>query len=258
MNQILVTEKLYITPELRRKKKVYRFEFFLSVLLVCLLFSYYIYAEYDRNKSEEVSKEILAELQMPNIQEINDETLQDTTIKEYDGIIVVAIEDDEEDDAQIVTGQAKSIAAPAITENVTKYTASDGTTYKVDAVLNIPRLGINYPVFSEWSEELLKKSLNKYWGPNPNEVGNYCIVGHNYRSGKMFGNLPAITNGDIIELTDTKYGRTIKYEVYDRYQVDPTDTRCTSQLTGGRKEITLITCKEYGTQRLVVKAKEVK
>ena len=258
MNQILVTEKLYITPELRRKKKVYRFEFFLSVLLVCLLFSYYIYAEYDRNESEEVSKEILAELQMPNIQEINDETLQDTTIKEYDGIIVVAIEDDEEDDAQIVTGQAKSIAAPAITENVTKYTASDGTTYKVDAVLNIPRLGINYPVFSEWSEELLKKSLNKYWGPNPNEVGNYCIVGHNYRSGKMFGNLPAITNGDIIELTDTKYGRTIKYEVYDRYQVDPTDTRCTSQLTGGRKEITLITCKEYGTQRLVVKAKEVK
>lgn len=258
MNQILVTEKLYITPELRRKKKIYRFEFFLSVLLVCLLFSYYIYAEYDRNKSEEVSKEILAGLQMPNIQEVDDETSQDNTIKEYDGIIVVAIEDDAEDDAQIISEQEKPAAAQATTGNVTKYTASDGASYQVDAVLNIPRLGINYPVFSEWSEELLKKSLNKYWGPNPNEVGNYCIVGHNYRSGKMFGNLPAITNGDIIELTDMKYGRTIKYEVYDRYQVDPTDTRCTSQLTGGRKEITLITCKEYGTQRLVVKAKEVK
>lgn len=38
----------------------------------------------------------------------------------------------------------------------------------------------------------------------------------------------------------------------------PTDTTCTSQLTGGKKEITLITCKEYGTQRLVVKAREVK
>ena len=100
--------------------------------------------------------------------------------------------------------------------------------------------------------------MNKYWGPEPNEIGNYCIVGHNYRSGKMFGMLPAITNGDIIELTDTKYGRTVKYEVYDRYQIDPTDTRCTSQLTGGKREITLITCKEYGTQRLVVKAREVR
>ena len=43
MNQILVTEKLYITPELRRKKKMYKIQFFLSVFLVCLLFSYYIY-----------------------------------------------------------------------------------------------------------------------------------------------------------------------------------------------------------------------
>ena len=122
----------------------------------------------------------------------------------------------------------------------------------------IPSLGINYPVLSEWSEDLLKVSVNKYWGPEPNEIGNYCIIGHNYRSGKMFGMLPAIANGDLIELTDTKYGRTVVYEVYDRYQIDPTDTKCTSQLTGGKREITLITCKEYGTQRLVVKAREVK
>ena len=54
MNQILVTEKLYVTPELKRKKRIYKLELFLSVFLICLLFSYYIYAEYDRNKSEEV------------------------------------------------------------------------------------------------------------------------------------------------------------------------------------------------------------
>ena len=62
MNQILVTEKLYVTPELKRKKRIYKIELLLSVFLICLLFSYYIYAEYDRNKSEEVSKEILAEI----------------------------------------------------------------------------------------------------------------------------------------------------------------------------------------------------
>lgn len=251
MNQILVTEKLYITPELRRKKKMYKFQFFLSVLLVCLLFSYYIYAEYDRSKSEEVSKEILQGIQAIEISNAQaTQTVADTTIKEYDGIIVVAIEDNEEDDAQIIEN------TQSVPETV-EYTTTTGITYSVEAVLNIPRLGINYPVISEWSEELLKISLNKYWGPKPNEVGNYCIVGHNYKSGKMFGNLPAITNGDIIELTDMT-GRTIKYSVYDRYQVTPTDTACTSQLTGGKKELTLITCKEYGQERLVVKAREVK
>ena len=51
MNQILVTEKLYITPELKRKKKIYKFYFILSVFVVCILTSFYIYAEYDRNKS---------------------------------------------------------------------------------------------------------------------------------------------------------------------------------------------------------------
>ena len=249
MNQILISQKLYVTPELRRKKKMYKFQFFLSVLLVCLLFSYYIYAEYDRSKSEEVSKEILQGIEMLNIQ--TGTTVEaDTTIKEYDGMIVVAIEDDEEDDAQIIE------TTPQVPEAV-EYTTNAGVSYSVESVLNIPRLGINYPVISEWSDELLKISVNKYWGPKPNEVGNYCIVGHNYKSGKMFGNLPAITNGDIIELTDMT-GRTIKYSVYDRYQVTPTDTACTSQLTGGKKELTLITCKEYGQERLVVKAREIK
>ena len=56
MNQILVTEKLYITPEFKRKRMLYKIEFFLSVFLVFALFSYYVYAEYDRNKNECVVK----------------------------------------------------------------------------------------------------------------------------------------------------------------------------------------------------------
>lgn len=249
MNQILVTQKLYITPELRRKKKMYKIQFFLSVLLVCLLFSYYIYAEYDRSKSEEVSKEILEGI---NISKGVESTAgQDTTIKEYDGVIIVAIDDNENDDQQIINSNQTQ-------ENTVKYTTNSGIEYSVEAILNIPRLGINYPVISEWSEELLKISLNKYWGPKPNEVGNYCIVGHNYKSGKMFGNLPAIANGDIVELTNVSTGQTLQYEVYDRYVVEPTDTQCTSQLTGGKRELTLITCKNYGQQRLAVKAREIK
>ena len=137
-----------------------------------------------------------------------------------------------------------------------KYVTQSGATYTTEAVLNIPSLGINYPVLSDTSEELLKISLNKFWGPSPNTVGNYCIVGHNYKNKKMFGKLADIKNGDIVELTDNS-GKTIKYAVYNKYVVNPEDVACTSQLTNGNKEVTLITCTNYGKQRLVVKAREV-
>ena len=72
----------------------------------------------------------------------------------------------------------------------------------------------------------------------------------------MFGKLNELENGDIVELEDMS-GRTIEYQVYKIYVVEPEDTSCTSQLTNGRKELTLITCTNYGTQRLVVKCREV-
>ena len=52
MNQILITEKVIVTKEMKKKKKFYKRNFFLSIFLVCVLFSYYVYAEYDRNKNE--------------------------------------------------------------------------------------------------------------------------------------------------------------------------------------------------------------
>lgn len=237
MNQILVTEKVYVTPELKRKKKLYKIEFFLSILLVCLLSSYYIYAEYDRNKTEEVSQEILSQVK------------QDDTTKssEQDPIIIVLSENEadekEEDEDKIER-----------TTNTT--TTVNGVEYSTESFISIPKIGISYPVLTETSDELLEVSVNKYWGPAPNEVGNYCIVGHNYRNGKMFGKLSELEDGDIVNLEDTS-GRTLRYEVYRKYVVEPTDTRCTSQLTNGRKELTLITCTNYGTQRLVVKCREM-
>lgn len=246
VNQILVKEKVYVTPELRRKKRLYKIEFFISVLLVCLLSSYYIYAEYDRNKTEEVSQAILAQAQ--------DET---TKTSEDDPIIIVlneeeANEAEEETDIEVEDTSNKSITV-------------DGQNYSVDAFITIPKIGISYPVLSETSDELLEVSVNRYWPEvgklMPNEVGNYCIVGHNYRNGKMFGRLNELEDGDIVELQDLT-GRTVKYKVYYTYVVEPTDTSCTSQLTeDGRplnfRELTLITCTNYGTQRLVVKCREV-
>lgn len=241
MNQILVTEKIYVTPELRRKRKLFKLQFFFCVFLVCLLFSYYIYAEYDRGKSEEVSQEILEGITKGNV--------EDTTIKKSDNIIIVALDDDVEE-----------IVIPVIETqepSTVEYTTNAGVNYTVESIVRIPRLEINYPVIAETSEELLKISVNKYWGPMPNEIGNYCIVGHNYKSKKMFGRLSEAEKGDIIELEGMD-GKVVKYSVYDMFTVEPNDTSCTTQLTGGKREVTLITCTNYGTQRLIIKAREVK
>ena len=137
-----------------------------------------------------------------------------------------------------------------------KYTDANGSTYTYESILSIPSLGIEYPVLSDTSDELLKISINKFWGGSPNSVGNYCIVGHNYKSGKMFGKLSQMKSGDIIKLTDLS-GNTLQYKVYDRYVVYPEDVACTSQITNGLKEVTLITCTNGGKQRLIIKCREV-
>jgi LPXTG-site transpeptidase (sortase) family protein len=255
MNQILVTEKLYITPELKRKKKIYKFEFILSVFLVCILTSFYIYAEYDRNKSEETSQEILADLS-----EILSTTEEDTTVAKEDVLMVIL-----NDDGQS-TGTIQDITEPDIAEinrQAEKRTTQSGYTYKAIATINIPKINVNYSILQgetgtlEEIEALLKLSPCKYWGCETNEVGNFCIVGHNYRNDKFFSKVPTLVVGDTVNITDLS-GRTITYAVYDKYTVDPADTSCTTQKTGGKKEITLITCTDDSKQRVVVKCREVK
>ena len=238
MNQILVTEKIYVTPELKKKKKIYKIEFFLSIILICLFSSYYIHAAYDRDKSEEVSQMILTEIKDDNIKEYCDN----------DPIIIIL-------DDNLSNNKQKE-------EKLEKEIYIDNVIYPIESIVKIPKIGINYPVISKTSEELLKISVNKFHGPNPNEVGNYCIVGHNYLNDKMFSRLDELKNGDIVELKDLS-GKIIQYRVYDKYIVNPTDTSCTSQRTKdgkklGFREITLITCANYGTQRLIVKCREIK
>lgn len=250
MNQILITQKLYVTPELKRKKKIYRLEFFISVFLVCLLFSYYIYAEYDRTKSEEVSKDILAT--MDNRENGIDNT---KASKDENGVLVIVLKDNKEEKEE------NSEKAEGVQQNNQQqmHTTKNGTIYYTRGSIKIPKINVDYPIIEgslSAIDELLKISICKFHGADLNEVGNACIVGHNYRNKRFFSKVPNLINGDIIEITDLT-GRTLKYVVYSKYVVDPEETECTSQYTNGKKEITLITCTNDSKQRVIVKATEV-
>lgn len=250
MNQILVTEKIYVTPELKRKKKVYKILFIISVFLIISLFSVYIYAEYDRNKQEGISDDILSFL--------SDEE-DTTTVSSYENALVVKITQEvaEEMETDSDIGNESSQLQMATATSI--YTASDGKQYETIGIVRIPKINVNYPILAQTTNvELMKVAPYKFWGANPNEVGNLCIIGHNYRRrGVFFSDVPSLSVGDIVEIQDLTQ-RTIQYEVYDIHTVDPNDRSDTTQYTNGKKEVTLITCTDDAKQRVIVKCTEKK
>jgi len=260
MNQILVSEKLYITPELKKKKKLYKFNFVTSIILVIILFSYYVYAEYDRTASDK-SEEILSSIKV--VETPVDTTIADSTIKLEDDVLVVVLDDTIEEPEEVNLDnliEANQNAGSRL--DTEEYTTNKGAEYTTVAVIEIPKINITYPVIysndtsDETVEDLLKISVVKYWGPEANNPGNFCIVGHNYHNKRFFSKAAILQNGDIIYLTDTK-NNTVEYKVYDNYVVEPNDLKCTSQLTNGATDITLITCTMTGKQRTIIKARAV-
>lgn len=258
MNQILVSEKLYVTPELKKKKKLYKFNFIVSIILVIALFGYYVYAEYDRNTSDK-SEEILSSLRV--VQTPVDNTIADSTIKLQDDVLVVVLDDTIQEAEEVNLEeliQANKNAGSRI--NTKQYTTDNGAIYTTVAVVEIPKINITYPVIysndtsEKTTEDLLKLSVVKYWGPEANKPGNFCIVGHNYHNKRFFSKASTLKNGDSIYLTDTN-NKTLEYKVYDNYVVEPNDLKCTSQLTNGATDITLITCTMTGKQRTIIKAR---
>lgn len=127
--------------------------------------------------------------------------------------------------------------------------------YKVIGKLEIPKIELSTYILEETTKESMSKSVTKLTGPEINMEGNFCITGHNYNNGKMFGKLKKLEIGDKIILTDT-YDRSVVYAVNSIYTVSPKEIEVLSQNTLGEREVTLITCTTGALKRIVVKAIE--
>lgn len=128
--------------------------------------------------------------------------------------------------------------------------------YKVSAKLEIPAISLETYVLETYSTKALNISVAKFWGADPNQIGNFCIAGHNFNKPNMFKNLKKLQIGDTIYISDNDNGK-IEYKVYNLYKVLPQDVSCLSQDTQGKRETTLITCTNDSKQRIIVKAKEI-
>lgn len=146
--------------------------------------------------------------------------------------------------------QTQSYTAP---KTLNDYISSD-SSFSVIGLIDIPKINISYPILSNINDELLKIAPCRFYGPSPNEIGNLCIAGHNYKNSKFFSKLKNLEKQDIIKIIDLN-GNTIEYIIYDKFDTNYEDISCISQDTN-KREVTLITCNNIKDNRTIIKAKE--
>ena len=119
----------------------------------------------------------------------------------------------------------------------------DGRNYI--GVLDIPALGLSFPIISEWSYDALQIVPCRYSGSA--YLDNLVIAGHNYRS--HFASLSQLQPGDTVTFTDMD-GNVFSYEVSSLETLSP---YAISDMTSGDWDLTLFTCTVGGQSRLAIR-----
>ena len=119
-----------------------------------------------------------------------------------------------------------------------------------NAVIEIPDLRIKAPVLEGTDNDVLRQAAGHFPGTGDFGTGNYCIAAHSSTLYKeYFNNLKSVETGMRINLYD-KDKTCYAYTVSGTMIVAPSDTWVLDATEDSR--ITLITCTDDGSQRLVV------
>ena len=102
------------------------------------------------------------------------------------------------------------------------------------------------------SDKALKLGVGKLYGGNLNSNGNLSIAGHNEKD--KFQDLEELEKGDTFIIVDKDLKETT-YKITDITSVEPDDLECLRS-DDSKTEITLITCQNGTTSRLIVKAEK--
>lgn len=124
--------------------------------------------------------------------------------------------------------------------------------FEVLGKIKIDKIGIEQYILNSLDESALENGVIKLYGDELNDIGNFCIAGHNYEN--IFQKLNELENGDGFIIIDKNLEET-EYEIKEIVSIEPDDL---SVLLPNKDniQITLITCDNIGTTRLVVKAEK--
>lgn len=213
--------------------------FFIILLIVLLCIAGYVIYKF-------ISAKIINDDSNEYIAEFTDE------IGDIDGNII-------SDNATTTTTESdentsKADKVKSARSSKTKKTVSQYYNYDVCGYIRIPKTGIQYPIIATLSKQALEKGVCVEYGPGPNEPGNTVIAGHNYLNRLFFSKNKNLNIGDKVYITDL-YGVTVEYTIYNKFETSPQDTSYMFRDTGGIPEITLATCSQNGSARLILYAK---
>lgn len=238
-----------------------RYSVFLTALLVIAIIAVVVICAvagiriYKNHVSDKENKRAIAEF-ISNTDASNTNTNRD-------------IDHDDEDDPYIIDNiivsnnvTDENLVANKITDNTNTITTVKPKKVKfykdfiMIGYIQIPKTGIKLPILTDTSAEALETSVGVLYPTNPelNEPGNVVIIGHNYRNGKFFSDNKKLSVGDKIKITDEQ-GDTLTYTIYEIFDTTPEDAEYMTRDTGGNIEISLSTCSDDGTKRLIILAK---
>ena len=139
--------------------------------------------------------------------------------------------------------------------------------YEIKGTINIPATGIEYPILEKATVGSLAKAVGILEIATCDEITetvtdlnvagtNALILGHNYRNGQFFSDNDQLELGDIIKITD-QLGETVTYTIYNMYYTTADDISFLERdLDPDVREITLQTCNDDSSQRLIIWAKD--
>ena len=125
--------------------------------------------------------------------------------------------------------------------------------YDVLGKIIIEELEVEQYILDSKEDKALENGVIRLCGGSLNNYGNFCIAGHNKPG--VFDKLSEMEVGDLFTVIEPDLKET-KYKITEIYSVEATDLKCLLQ-DDEKIEITLITCENASTTRLVVKAEEV-
>ena len=219
-------------------KKVLNLFFIILLIVLLCIAGYLIYKFISAKIINDDSDEYIAEF-TNEIGDIDGNIISDDTT-------TTTAESDEN------TSKAAKVKSARSSKN--KKTVSKYYNYEVCGYIRIPKTGIQYPIIATLSKQALEIGVCVEYGPGPNEPGNTVIAGHNYLNRLFFSKNKNLNIGDKVYITDL-YGVTVEYTIYNKFETSPQDTSYMFRDTGGIPEITLATCSQNGSARLILYAK---
>ncbi|MBR3697303.1 MAG: sortase [Clostridia bacterium] len=125
--------------------------------------------------------------------------------------------------------------------------------YDVLGELTIEKINLKNYILDSTETSAMDKAPIKLYGNTLNQEGNFCIAGHNYD--EIFARLKDLEVGDEFYIEDIE-GIIQDYKITEILEIEPTDLTPLMPVKD-KIEVTLITCEDGATERLVLKAERI-